>query len=418
MQHTKTNNHIIPNLYTMRKQLLIIAFALTTGFLQAQVINIPDANFNTALLNYIPKIDLNNNGKIELSEAQAITTLSVISKSISDLRGIEYFTKLSKLYCKGNNLQTLDLSQNTALTLLDCSSNSNGLRYLDVSKNIALTELNCSKNAFLNTLNFGSANKLQNLNCSGCNFTSLNVSSLVDLVQLRCSSNFLTVLETNGAVSLDNLSAESNRLSNIDLSSNTKITSLYLSVNQFTNLDISKLTKLVYFWINSNSILSLDLSNNISLKQLNCSYNNLSSLDTKNNMNLGVVDCNNNKFTSLDLGASIYSLNCSSNNLTDFLDLTKTGVFILDCTSNPNLKSICLPNLGPNTTTSYMKDAIANWSTSCGTITSIEDGHIELTPKTLVKILTPLGQEIQPERAIDGLFIYQYSDGSTRKIAK
>ncbi len=40
------------------------------------------------------------------------------------------------------------------------------------------------------------------------------------------------------------------------------------------------------------------------------------------------------------------------------------------------------------------------------------------TNKTLIRILTPLGQELQPEQANEGLFIYQYSDGSTRKVMK
>ena len=49
-------------------------------------------------------------------------------------------------------------------------------------------------------------------------------------------------------------------------------------------------------------------------------------------------------------------------------------------------------------------------------ITGIEEGLVATTNKKLIRILTPLGQELQPEQATEGLFIYQYSDGSTRKV--
>ena len=46
----------------MRKHLLIIALTLTTDFIQAQIVNIPDANFNAALLAHNPRIDSNYDG--------------------------------------------------------------------------------------------------------------------------------------------------------------------------------------------------------------------------------------------------------------------------------------------------------------------------------------------------------------------
>jgi hypothetical protein len=52
------------------------------------------------------------------------------------------------------------------------------------------------------------------------------------------------------------------------------------------------------------------------------------------------------------------------------------------------------------------------------TITEIETDIINPKDKTLVRIYNPLGQTIKPEEANDGIFIYQYSDGSTRKVMK
>ena len=47
--------------------LLIALFAFTIS--QAQIVNIPDANFKNALLNHIPVIDLNGDSEIQISEA-------------------------------------------------------------------------------------------------------------------------------------------------------------------------------------------------------------------------------------------------------------------------------------------------------------------------------------------------------------
>lgn len=48
-------------------------------------------------------------------------------------------TALTRLSCYGNQLTFLDMSKNTALTALDCSENQ--LTSLDVSKNTALKRL-------------------------------------------------------------------------------------------------------------------------------------------------------------------------------------------------------------------------------------------------------------------------------------
>lgn len=58
----------------------------------AQIVNIPDANFKTALL-AIGGLDANSDEEIQCSETLTLTgTLNVSNKSISNLTGIEAFT--------------------------------------------------------------------------------------------------------------------------------------------------------------------------------------------------------------------------------------------------------------------------------------------------------------------------------------
>ena len=79
--------------------------------------NFPDANFRSYLLSEYPS------GTITTAQLQARTTLEVNNKSISNMKGVEYFTELTRLSCYGNNLTTIDVSSNTKLTHLNVFSN-------------------------------------------------------------------------------------------------------------------------------------------------------------------------------------------------------------------------------------------------------------------------------------------------------
>jgi Leucine-rich repeat (LRR) protein len=111
------------------KNLILSAFLMLFGFLQAQIINIPDVNFKAKLLssntttsvvardeNYQPIIiDTNNNNEIEISEALQVHYLFVYNSNIASLTGIEFFTNLQTLSCQNNLLTTLNISSLTNL---------------------------------------------------------------------------------------------------------------------------------------------------------------------------------------------------------------------------------------------------------------------------------------------------------------
>ena len=88
----------------MKKILFIIAF-ISFSISNAQIVNIPDANFKAYLVNN-SFINTNNDSEIQVSEATNYTDgIYVSNLNISDLTGIEAFTSLTSLYC--NNLTTL-----------------------------------------------------------------------------------------------------------------------------------------------------------------------------------------------------------------------------------------------------------------------------------------------------------------------
>lgn len=204
----------------MKKYLMTL---LIINICSAQTINIPDQHFKAILLAASPnntiaatgplnnltnvKIDTNNDGEIQVSEAQAITYLLVINSQISDLTGIEYFINLNWFNCAQNNLITLDVSQLIQLNWLFCYQNNltslnlnnlshlkqlfsfqNNITSLDFTHNPELTTVYCGNNQ-ISSLDF-SANPLFNdLGCRNNQLTSLNIKN--GITQLFGSQTYL-----------------------------------------------------------------------------------------------------------------------------------------------------------------------------------------------------------------------------------
>ncbi|AXO79540.1 T9SS C-terminal target domain-containing protein [Olleya aquimaris] len=120
-----------------------------------QIVNIPDANFKSFLVND-SSINVNNDTEITVAEAQATTELLINGLSIADLTGIAAFTNLTRLDCYTNNLTTIDVSNNLALTRLHCADNQ--IETLDISANTQITDIQCHNNTVLYELNIANGN--------------------------------------------------------------------------------------------------------------------------------------------------------------------------------------------------------------------------------------------------------------------
>lgn len=297
----------------MKKFYFLLATLCLFISVNAQIINIPDANFKAKLLasnamNQIAedlegmwfKIDANNNKEIEVSEALSVGRLSLNNSSISNMEGIQYFVNLTELNCNYNSLTSLNMSNNTALRRLDCTDNQ--LTSLELSNNPALYNLDCRMNRL----------------------TNLNVSSCVKLSNLFCFSNLLTSINVN-----------------------SKLSGLYCSNNSLTSLDLSNNTALVSLYCSNNSLTSLDLTRNSELVRLYCNDNRLTSLELSNNSKIDILDCEDNFLTVLNIGKSVVNLNCAYNRLTSLNVSNNPALLYLSCKNNL-LKSLFLKN-GSNT---------------------------------------------------------------------
>ncbi|MCB0383619.1 MAG: T9SS type A sorting domain-containing protein [Psychroserpens sp.] len=279
--------------------LLILFFLFYT--LNAQIINIPDANFKAALIDL--GVDTNDDGEIQISEAETQNSgLNVSGYFISSLSGIEYFINIHYLDCSDNQITELNLSSLANMTDLYC--NDNLLTELTLNLT-ALTWLQCYNNQ-LSILNISNVPNLQYLNCGNNLLTSLDFTSFTDqdsfwLIDL--SNNNLTTLDVSNLQSIDDLIVDNNELTSINL---CPITWEILSVG-------------------NNYLTEIDISNSPNLEGIFCANNLLTSLDISNNNMLINLYASNNEFTSLNLG------NAES--------LAWDGDVFFD--GNPNLSVVC-----------------------------------------------------------------------------
>lgn len=220
------------------------------------VTNIPDTAFEQALidLGYDDIID----GSVVTLNIISVDSLTLNNKNISSLEGIADFQNLLYLDCYGNQLNNLDLSQNTMLSYLVCSENQ--LTNLDVSQNTALSSLYCAYNQLTN-LDINNNSSLSYLFCQYNQLTSLDVSNKIQLKSIICVHNQLTNLDLNNCDSLQNVFCAHNLLTELDFSSNLLLSGFTCDSNQLTSLDLSSNINLTFGACFSNNIECMNLKN-------------------------------------------------------------------------------------------------------------------------------------------------------------
>ena len=291
--------------------------------------NFPDENFRK----YVKTKDKDNNGILSKSELDAVTIINLDREPMTNLKGIEHFTKLKELYCIENKLKELDVKSNTKLTNLEC--NKNKLKTLDLSKNTELTYINCSENQ-LTALDLSKNTNLKFFDCHDNQLTNLDLKNNTNLETFYCFRNQLTTLDLTNKTNLKTFYCSQNQLTKLVLTNTTNLEDLSCWNNQLKTLNLSQNTNLKTLNCEENKLTALDLSNNTQLTKINCKDNQLAALDLGNNTQLKTLACDINKLTALDLSKNteLTDINCDHNKLTT-LDLTnKTKLEYLSCVDN------------------------------------------------------------------------------------
>ncbi len=260
----------------------------------AEVINFADPNFEACAL---AVCDFDSSGTITKAEALEVVALSMSSKSITDLRGLEHFTNLTSLNISSNSgLKSVDLSALTKLETLDCNR-CTGLTSLDVTKNVVLRVLNCqyatftsldlSKNMAIESLDLYLAKEIKALDLS-----DHSQIKYVNVAGDKYTTTNLISLKVTGCSKLETLKCGATQISTLDISSNKELRLLNCATTSLTHLDTSKNAKLQELNVSGTPLRTLNVSHNSMLNKLYVAYNPFIE-----EINLG----NNRRITSLEL---------------------------------------------------------------------------------------------------------------------
>gem|GEM_PF-585811 len=320
--------------------------------------NFPDANFRQWMLNAYPK------GYIDQSDVNNRSSIDVSGKSISNLTGVSYFSKLTSLNCSNNYLLSPLPTLPSTLQTLNCSSN--GFSQLDASALKKLKTLDCSKNTItsitlpssIETLNisyntkfttFSMVNEsaLKSLDFTGCTglktlsvynnsqLYSLTTRNCTALTTLNCYSNALTSLYVSGCSALTTIDCHSNNLTSISDLPNS-LQTLDCSANKFSG---------TFNLSGRSSLKSLKINDNTSLTTLNCYNNSLTTLGMNGCTSLTTVDCHGNQLYAISLPTSVQTLNCSNNKFSGYFDLrNRSALKSLDVSNNTGITGIWCSN--------------------------------------------------------------------------
>lgn len=357
----------------MKKIYLFVLILVFSAF-QAQIVNIPDANFKSYLLsgnttnNQIAYntagaatiIDTNGNGQIEVSEAQAITRLNLKNNTlITNISGIESFINVFKIDIYGlTNLQNFNLN---SLPLL---------KFVYLTNLQQITSLNFNGSTLLNTLEIYSCNAISNLTINsntlqnlkltnGGNYGQLDLTNCSILNDVYIESTNVVNLNLSNRTSLNKLDVRTNSLlSGINISGSNNLTLLSISANgNLSTLDIANKSFLTTITCAFNPTLAtLNVSNCPNLTSLSAHANNLSTLNLSGIPNLQSLVIGNNILTNINLGSlpNLTYLQCSQNDLTSldvsllpalkFLYCSGNNLTVLDLHNNPAMQSLYCEN--------------------------------------------------------------------------
>ena len=310
---------------------MVVVFYFFNG-LSAQIINFPDVKFKEMLLtsqtfNDVArdlegkgiKIDSNNNGEIELNEAEKVgalyLTASLASNRITSLVGILNFKNLKKINIEMSLLTTLNLNGLTSLEYLECDNNQQLISIsLNGLSNLKTLDLYGCRITSLNLTDLAS---LETLDCTANPILSLNVNNLFNLKYLKCEYTKITSLNISDLKLLNTLNCSNNPLMSLTLNGLDGLKTINSQYTEMTNLNLSNLLNLEILSVNHGKLKTITTSNLYNLKELGCNFNQITTLNIINSNNLETLGCENNTITELNLGNfnKLKYLNCSNNKI-------------------------------------------------------------------------------------------------------
>ncbi|MFK5983450.1 MAG: T9SS type A sorting domain-containing protein [Flavobacteriaceae bacterium] len=306
------------------KQLFII-ICLLLGLQQtiAQYTQIPDPNFEQALIDLGIDSEGILDGQFLTLDALGINILNIDNLNINDLAGIEAFVDLTWLNAFGNNLTNVDLSL-LSLTLSTLSLGNNNLTSIDLSPIQNIVNLSLVQNNFITidasnlihmfALYLGENPLLANVTVNNC----------LNLQNLGLEETYVELIDLSECPSLRNFNSRESQISSLDFTYNQNIEDVRAHTSTLTDINLPNNPNLTELWVGNTLLTALDVTNCPNLEELYCSQIGLSSLDITQNPNLEYLSSSFNQYTTLDFSQNIAlkTLYMDNNLLSGHIDLS------------------------------------------------------------------------------------------------
>lgn len=274
----------------MKKIFFLLIFF--SSFVQAQIVNIPDANFKAKLLEASPsssiaqnsafppqniKIDINDDGEIQESEALLVSYLNVSNSNISSIEGINNFQNLREINANNNNLSIVIFEGSIQLRRVQLNNNQfasqESISFL-LTNNQSSLNLDL-KNNLISSFNldlFHQSNSINNapieINLSDNPLENLMIQNLDNSANGRYTITISNTL-------LESISIDSNAIADIFILNNPSLISIDISASYLSDVIVTDNSLVTDITISSNELEMqyVNVSNNFSL--LNLNLNNL-----------------------------------------------------------------------------------------------------------------------------------------------
>ena len=358
----------------------------------SEFVNIEDENLEKFLIKHF---DTNDNGRIERSEAEAVTGIDCNEQGIRSMEGIKAFKNLTMLDCSYNKIEgELDLSGMTELreayvdhniyTSLNLAGCEN-LVILEANDNVAkdenyvsifytksvdltgcssLTYIELTDNA-ISEIDLSDCPKLQVLRMTWNALTSIDVTNNPELTHfyVRKNPDLAGVIDLSNNTKLQEVWCAESKVEGLNLANDhsalTKIVSYYSDIAsldlstcpnltyleahgmKLKELDVTPCSKLEYLWLKFNELEALDLTNCPNIVEVQIGGNKIGSLDMSKCPNIKLLEVASNALTEVNLKGCCFleSLDLSANKLTE-VDLTDCYLLFSVSVSENQLTSL------------------------------------------------------------------------------
>lgn len=317
-------------------KLLFAIFLLIAQLSFSQNLTITDSYFKQFLLSAdsgntfakdlagnFTKIDTNNDGEIQVTEAANIKEISTVSFPLRTLINeidVRQFSNLEELDCRLAKMTPFETGLVSSLQYIKASGLSK-LRSIDARKN-SLISVDASHCPLLTDINIQDSNLISPdiLSTNDTTIKNINLENCTSLISFNNSLTSLENLNIKNCTALSSLFVSDNNLSNLNITGCVNLESLSCGNNSgLTNIDFSSFVKLKFIECGGNPLFTeLDFSHQPLLQLLDCSSSpSLTKINIQNgsvlsnfyfagNENLELICCDSNETGTVQDLAYLY----------------------------------------------------------------------------------------------------------------